>query len=97
MILGFDSGGRTSGQSVPAQGTGRGVAAAAIVLAAAAGLRVFATSRYKGKLKRAVEPGPRAPSRRIHGCRTGSMPSSIPSAPPPVPAHSGRSNRAALW
>ncbi|MBZ4322728.1 zinc-binding dehydrogenase [Streptomyces huiliensis] len=59
------------GQSVLVQGAGGGVATAAIVLGAAAGLRVFATSRDEGKRRRAVElgaedafePGARLPHR----------------------------------
>ncbi|MEU5192272.1 zinc-binding dehydrogenase [Streptomyces klenkii] len=53
----FTKAGVRPGQSVLVQGTGGGVATAAIVLAAAAGLRVFATSRDKAKLKRARELG----------------------------------------
>ncbi|WP_058046233.1 zinc-binding dehydrogenase [Streptomyces roseifaciens] len=59
------------GQSVLVQGAGGGVATAAIVLGAAAGLRVFATSRDAAKRERAVElgaegayePGARLPHR----------------------------------
>ncbi|MGI5340001.1 zinc-binding dehydrogenase [Streptomyces sp. CA-181903] len=59
------------GQSVLVQGAGGGVATAAIVLGAAAGLRVFATSRDEAKRRRAVElgaedafePGARLPHR----------------------------------
>jgi len=45
------------GQTVLVQGAGGGVATAAIVLARAAGLRVWATSRDEGKRARAVEIG----------------------------------------
>ncbi|MBB1252825.1 zinc-binding dehydrogenase [Streptomyces alkaliterrae] len=45
------------GDSVLVQGAGGGVATAAIVLGAAAGLRVFATSRDEGKRRRAEELG----------------------------------------
>lgn len=45
------------GDSVLIQGAGGGVATAAIVLARAAGLRVFATSRDESKRARAVELG----------------------------------------
>ncbi|GAA2071816.1 zinc-binding dehydrogenase [Streptomyces albiaxialis] len=45
------------GDSVLVQGAGGGVATAAIVLGAAAGLRVFATSRDEAKRKRAEELG----------------------------------------
>ncbi|MDT0378124.1 zinc-binding dehydrogenase [Streptomyces sp. DSM 42041] len=45
------------GDSVLVQGAGGGVATAAIVLGAAAGLRVFATSRDETKRRRAVELG----------------------------------------
>ncbi|MEU7132346.1 zinc-binding dehydrogenase [Streptomyces sp. NPDC046261] len=48
------------GQSVLVQGAGGGVATAAIVLGAAAGLRIFATSRDEAKRKRAVELGAQA-------------------------------------
>ncbi|MET9294759.1 zinc-binding dehydrogenase [Streptomyces sp. NPDC003077] len=48
------------GDSVLVQGAGGGVATAAIVLGAAAGLRIFATSRDEGKRKRAVELGAEA-------------------------------------
>lgn len=48
------------GQSVLVQGAGGGVATAAIVLGAAAGLRIFATSRDEAKRKRAVELGAEA-------------------------------------
>ncbi|MGK5546745.1 zinc-binding dehydrogenase [Streptomyces sp. URMC 127] len=59
------------GQSVLVQGAGGGVATAAIALGAAAGLRVFATSRDAAKRERAValgaeeafEPGARLPHR----------------------------------
>ncbi|MEE1927627.1 zinc-binding dehydrogenase [Streptomyces sp. TRM 70351] len=59
------------GDSVLVQGAGGGVATAAIVLGAAAGLRVFATSRDEAKRRRAVElgaegafePGARLPHR----------------------------------
>jgi NADPH:quinone reductase-like Zn-dependent oxidoreductase len=59
------------GDSVLVQGAGGGVATAAIVLAKAAGLRVFATSRDEAKRKRALdlgaegafEPGARLPRR----------------------------------
>ena len=45
------------GQTVLVQGAGGGVATAAVVLARAAGLRVWATSRDEGKRSRAVEIG----------------------------------------
>ncbi|MDT0308301.1 zinc-binding dehydrogenase [Streptomyces sp. DSM 44917] len=45
------------GDSVLVQGAGGGVATAAIVLGAAAGLRVFVTSRDEAKRKRALELG----------------------------------------
>ena len=48
------------GDSVLVQGAGGGVATAAIVLGAAAGLRVFATSRDEAKRKRAEELGAEA-------------------------------------
>ncbi|MGK5529025.1 zinc-binding dehydrogenase [Streptomyces sp. URMC 129] len=48
------------GDSVLVQGAGGGVATAAIVLGAAAGLRVFVTSRDEAKGKRAVELGAEA-------------------------------------
>ncbi|MCC3769031.1 zinc-binding dehydrogenase [Streptomyces sp. UNOC14_S4] len=48
------------GQSVLVQGAGGGVATAAIALGAAAGLRVFATSRDAAKRQRAVELGAEA-------------------------------------
>lgn len=48
------------GDSILVQGAGGGVATAAIVLAKAAGLRVFATSRDKAKRERAVELGAEA-------------------------------------
>ena len=59
------------GDSVLVQGAGGGVATAAIVLAKAAGLRVYATSRDAGKRDRALElgahgvyePGARLPER----------------------------------
>ncbi|WP_143678539.1 zinc-binding dehydrogenase, partial [Streptomyces rhizosphaericus] len=59
------------GDSVLVQGAGGGVATAAIVLGAAAGLRVLATSRDEAKRARAVElgaegayePGERLPRR----------------------------------
>ncbi|MEU1377339.1 zinc-binding dehydrogenase [Streptomyces triculaminicus] len=56
----FTKAGVRPGQSVLVQGAGGGVATAAIVLAAAAGLRVFATSRDKAKRERAVELGAEA-------------------------------------
>ncbi|MET9417532.1 zinc-binding dehydrogenase [Streptomyces klenkii] len=48
------------GQSVLVQGAGGGVATAAIALGAAAGLRVYATSRDAAKRERAVELGAEA-------------------------------------
>ncbi|WP_171167028.1 zinc-binding dehydrogenase [Streptomyces sp. I05A-00742] len=67
----FTNAGVRPGQSVLVQGAGGGVATAAIVLGAAAGLRVFATSRDEAKRRRAVElgaedafePGARLPHR----------------------------------
>ncbi|MCZ4095911.1 zinc-binding dehydrogenase [Streptomyces sp. So13.3] len=67
----FTNAGVRPGDSVLVQGAGGGVATAAIVLAKAAGLRVFATSRDKAKRERAVElgaeeafePGARLPRR----------------------------------
>ncbi|MDX3078322.1 zinc-binding dehydrogenase [Streptomyces sp. NPDC088354] len=67
----FTNAGVRPGDSVLVQGAGGGVATAAIVLAKAAGLRVFATSRDEAKRKRAedlgadaaFEPGARLPRR----------------------------------
>ncbi|MEV6314785.1 zinc-binding dehydrogenase [Streptomyces sp. NPDC051776] len=67
----FTNAGVRPGDSVLVQGAGGGVATAAIVLAKAAGLRVYATSRDEAKRKRAVdlgaldafEPGARLPER----------------------------------
>ncbi|MFI9205070.1 zinc-binding dehydrogenase [Streptomyces sp. NPDC053048] len=67
----FTKAGLRPGQSVLVQGAGGGVATAAVVLGAAAGLRVFATSRDEVKRKRALElgaeeayaPGARLPHR----------------------------------
>lgn len=67
----FTNSGLQPGGSVLVQGAGGGVATALIVLARAAGLRVFATSRTESKRKRAVElgaheafePGARLPMR----------------------------------
>jgi NADPH:quinone reductase-like Zn-dependent oxidoreductase len=56
----FTNAGVRPGDSVLVQGAGGGVATAAIVLGAAAGLRVFATSRSEDKRKRAVELGAEA-------------------------------------
>lgn len=53
----FTNAGVRPGDSVLVQGAGGGVATAAIVLGAAAGLRVFATSREETKRKRALELG----------------------------------------
>jgi NADPH:quinone reductase-like Zn-dependent oxidoreductase len=53
----FTQSGLRPGDSVLVQGAGGGVATAAIVLARAAGLRVFATSRDEAKRARAVEIG----------------------------------------
>ncbi|GAA2123921.1 zinc-binding dehydrogenase [Streptomyces synnematoformans] len=67
----FTHAGVRPGDSVLVQGAGGGVATAAIVLGAAAGLRMYATSRDEGKRRRAedlgaeaaVEPGTRLPRR----------------------------------
>lgn len=67
----FTQGGLKPGDSVLVQGAGGGVATALIVLARAAGLRVYATSRAEQKRARAVEigaheafePGARLPQR----------------------------------
>ncbi|MEU2794719.1 zinc-binding dehydrogenase [Streptomyces sp. NPDC007100] len=56
----FTNAGVRPGDSVLVQGAGGGVATAAIVLGAAAGLRVYATSRSEDKRKRAVELGAEA-------------------------------------
>jgi len=67
----FGAAGLRPGQSVLVQGAGGGVATAAIVLGAAAGLEVTATSRSGAKRSRAlalgaahaIEPGARMPAR----------------------------------
>jgi NADPH:quinone reductase-like Zn-dependent oxidoreductase len=56
----FTNAGVRPGDAVLVQGAGGGVATAAIVLARAAGLRVYATSRDAGKRQRALELGARA-------------------------------------
>ncbi|NGN67289.1 zinc-binding dehydrogenase [Streptomyces sp. A7024] len=56
----FTNAGVRPGDSVLVQGAGGGVATAAIVLGAAAGLRVFATSRDEVKRKRAEQLGAEA-------------------------------------
>ncbi|HJZ62562.1 MAG TPA: zinc-binding dehydrogenase, partial [Miltoncostaeaceae bacterium] len=56
----FMRGGLRPGDSVLVQGAGGGVATAAIVLAHAAGIRVYATSRDERKRERAVEIGAEA-------------------------------------
>ncbi|QFG25118.1 zinc-binding dehydrogenase [Actinomadura sp. WMMB 499] len=53
----FDKAGLEPGGSVLVQGAGGGVASAAIALASAAGLRVYATSRSEDKRRRAEELG----------------------------------------
>jgi NADPH:quinone reductase-like Zn-dependent oxidoreductase len=53
----FRGAGLTPGQSVLIQGAGGGVASAAIILARAAGVTVYATSRSAAKLHRACELG----------------------------------------
>ncbi|MEU5881898.1 zinc-binding dehydrogenase [Spirillospora sp. NPDC047279] len=67
----FDKAGLSPGASVLVQGAGGGVATALIALGAAAGFRVYATSRSDGKRKQALElgadavfePGARLPER----------------------------------
>jgi NADPH:quinone reductase-like Zn-dependent oxidoreductase len=67
----FTTGQATPGQRVLVQGAGGGVASAAILLGAAAGLEVWATSRDEAKRARALElgavgavaPGERLPAR----------------------------------
>ena len=66
----FNAGGLRPGQTVLVQGAGGGVASAAVVLARAAGLRVWVTGRDQGRRERAVgigaheafEAGARLPS-----------------------------------
>ncbi|MDO7867351.1 zinc-binding dehydrogenase [Nocardioides jiangxiensis] len=53
----FTQGGLKAGDSVLVQGAGGGVATACIVLARAAGLKVFATSRDEAKRAKALEIG----------------------------------------
>jgi NADPH:quinone reductase-like Zn-dependent oxidoreductase len=53
----FDAAGLRPGQTVLVQGAGGGVASAAILLARAAGLRVWCTSRTEAKRARALELG----------------------------------------
>ncbi|KAB2343324.1 zinc-binding dehydrogenase [Actinomadura rudentiformis] len=67
----FDKAGLAPGSTVLVQGAGGGVATALIALGAAAGFRVWVTSRSEGKRKRALElgadeafePGARLPER----------------------------------
>ncbi|MEU2083636.1 zinc-binding dehydrogenase [Streptomyces albus] len=56
----FTNAGVRPGDSVLVQGAGGGVATAALVLGAAAGLRMFATSRDEAKRRRALELGAEA-------------------------------------
>ena len=60
------------GSTVLVQGAGGGVATALIVLGAAAGLRVWATSRSEAKRARAVELGADAAFEPARGCPSGS-------------------------
>ncbi|WP_263732398.1 zinc-binding dehydrogenase [Cellulomonas sp. SG140] len=53
----FRSGGATPGQRVLVQGAGGGVATAAVVIGAAAGLEMVVTSRDAGKRERALQLG----------------------------------------
>jgi NADPH:quinone reductase-like Zn-dependent oxidoreductase len=53
----FEKSGLRAGETVLVQGAGGGVATAAIALARAAGLRVWATSRSEDKRKRALDIG----------------------------------------
>jgi NADPH:quinone reductase-like Zn-dependent oxidoreductase len=56
----FVRGGARAGDRVLVQGAGGGLATAAILLAHAAGIRVYATSRDEGKRRRALELGAHA-------------------------------------
>src|SRR4051794_23051563 len=93
----FSRSGTRPGDTVLVQGAGGGVATAAIVLARAAGLRVWATSRSEEKRKSALdlgahdvfEAGGRVPGKGGAGIDSGGGGAPAPPLPPARPGGGG--------
>jgi len=79
----FTRGDVKPGSTILVQGAGGGVSTALIVLAHAAGIRVWVTSRKNASARRPSGSAPPRPSSRTAACRNASTRCSRPSAPRP--------------